>query len=422
MNPQSLLLILIVLVSFGFVLSRILDYLNLKNMKEVVPDALKDLYDEEEYKRSQQYQREKSRVGLWQSLIGFLVIMAMLILGGFAWLDTWIAGFVSKSLWHSLLFFAALGLGSAVLSLPFGVYNTFVTEERYGFNRTTAKTFILDLLKSALLAVILGGGILALVIWIFDVSGQWFWLLAWGVLTLFSLVMSLLYSDIIVPLFNKQEPLPDGELREAIMGYAAQVDFSLKDIYVMDGSKRSSKANAYFTGFGPRRRIVLFDTLIEEHTTEELVAVLAHEAGHYKRKHVMKGMILSILQSGLMLFILSLFISPDTESARMMAASIGTLPSFHIGIIVFGILYSPLSTLTGLAMNAFARKNEYEADHFAATTYAAAPLADALKRLSVKHLSNLTPHPLYVAFNYSHPTLLQRLEALSAPADKHQDS
>jgi STE24 endopeptidase len=308
----------------------------------------------------------------------------------------------------SLIFFGILGLIVDILSTPLSVYSIFVIEEKFGFNKTSPKTFILDKLKGWLLAAIIGGGLLALIVWIYQVSGNWFWVIAWAVIAVFTVFMTMFYSNLIVPLFNKQTPLDEGTLRAAIEEFAQKTGFRLKNIFVMDGSKRSSKANAYFTGLGTKKRIVLFDTLIKDHTDEELVGVLAHEIGHYKKKHTLTGTIISLLQTGLMLYILSLFIGNPVLSQALGAQE----GSFHLGILTFGMLYSPLSLILGLIMNVVSRKNEFVADRYAGENYDPKPLKDALKKLSVSHLSNLRPHPVYVFFHYSHPPLLQRLKAL----------
>ena len=282
-------------------------------------------------------------------------------------------------------------------------------EEKFGFNKTSLKTFFLDKLKGALLAVLIGGGLLALIVWIFSATGQWFWLITWGAISGFMIFMTMFYSNLIVPLFNKQKPLEEGTLRDNIEAFATRVGFKLKDIYVIDSSKRSSKGNAYFTGLGAKKRIVLYDTIIEEHSTEELVAILAHEIGHYKKKHTIQGMLISLFQTGLMLYILSLFITRPVLSEALGAEQ----PSFHMGLVAFAMLYSPLSLVLGMFSNALSRKNEYSADRFAGENYSAPALADALKKLSVNNLSNLRPHPAYVFFYYSHPPLLKRLAALN---------
>jgi STE24 endopeptidase len=302
--------------------------------------------------------------------------------------------------------------------LPFDYYHVFVLEEKFGFNRTTVRTFILDRLKGLLLSLIIGAGLLSLIILIYESTGNYFWVIVWAVITFFMIFMSMFYSNLIVPLFNKQKPLDKGLLRDAIEQFAGKVGFKLKNIYIIDGSKRSKKANAYFTGLGMKKRIVLYDTLIQDHTIEELVAVLAHEIGHYKKKHSLMGIFLSTFQTGVMLFILSLFIRKDSTVAQALCQALSGLSgleikqSFHVGILAFGLLYSPLSFILGLIMNQISRKHEYAADRFAGINYNTVALMDALKKLSVNNLSNLRPHPAYVFFYYSHPTLLQRLHSL----------
>lgn len=408
MTAQTLFYIILIIIIADFVFERILDYLNTTRMSEVLPGELKGIYDEEKYRRSQQYLKVNKKFGMLTSSLSFVAILAMLWFGGFAWLDGTIRELTANPIWLAILFFGLLGLASDILSTPFSLYDTFVIEEKFGFNKTTLKTYFLDKLKGWLIGGLIGGGLLALVVWIYENTGQWFWLIAWGVLTAFTVFMSMFYSNLIVPLFNKQKPLEEGELRDAIETFATKVGFRLKNIYVIDGSKRSTKANAYFTGLGPKKRIVLYDTLIEKHTTEELVAVLAHEIGHYKKKHTTSGLILGIIQSGIMLYILSLFIGNPLLS-QALGAEAG---SFHLGILAFGILYSPISTILGIIMNVISRANEFAADRFAAENYSGKDLGDALKKLSVENLSNLRPHPAVVFVHYSHPPLLQRLSAI----------
>lgn len=400
--------IILAILVFDYLLERLLDYLNSRLWSNELPRELEGIYDAEKYKRSQEYTRVNTRFSILTDTISFVVMMAMLLLGGFAFLDQATWGITQHPILMALVFFGILALASDLISLPFTVYDTFVIEERFGFNRTTVKTFIFDKLKGLLLTALIGGGILSLVVWIYMATGSWFWLIAWGAITAFTLFMFLFYSNLIVPLFNKQTPLEEGELRDEIEGFANKVGFRLKNIYVIDGSKRSTKANAYFTGLGPKKRVVLYDTLIKDHTIGELVAVLAHEIGHYKKKHTLSGVIISILQTGLMLFILSLFISNPLLSEALGAET----PSFHMSVLAFALLYSPLSLTLGMITNTLSRKNEYEADRYAGEKYNAGALSDALKKLSVNNLSNLRPHPLYVFFYYSHPPLLRRLAAL----------
>ncbi len=405
---ETLFWIIIAILAFDFVLERWLDYLNTTRWNPELPEEVKGIYDEEKYQKQQRYSKTNHRFGMLTSSFSFILIMLMLFFRGFALVNGWALSVIDDQIWTALLFFAILMLASDVLTTPFSIYGTFVIEEKFGFNKTTAKTFILDKLKGWLLGAIIGGGLLALIIFIYLKTGELFWVYVWLVISGFSIFMAMFYSSLIVPLFNKQTPLEEGELKEAINAFAKKVGFKLDNIFVIDGSKRSTKANAYFTGLGKKKRIVLYDTLINDLEIPELVAVLAHEIGHYKKKHIIWSLFIGILQTGLMLFIFSLVID-SPELSRVLGVD---KPSFHIGLITFGILYSPLSSIIGIFMNVFSRKNEYQADAFAATHYEADSLASALKKLSVKNLSNLRPHPAYVFFHYSHPTLLQRIAAL----------
>ena len=409
---------ILVILFFDYFLERFLEYLNSTYWSEKLPKELEGIYDPEKYRKSQEYEKHKQKFSIITDTLTFIVMICMLVMGGFSYLDHFARHYSENSILLAFLFFGILGLASGILSLPFDIYHVFVLEEKFGFNRTTVKTFIMDRLKGLLLTVIVGGGLLALIIFIYNSTGNYFWILTWGVISFFMIFLSMFYSNLIVPLFNKQKPLEPGPLRDAIESFSTKVGFKLKNIYVIDGSKRSKKANAYFTGLGGKKRIVLFDTLIADHTTEELVAVLAHEIGHYKKKHTVYSIILSLLQTGLMLFILSLFIRKDSSLAQSLCQSLSGFSglevkqSFHLGILAFGILYSPLSLILGLFMNMFSRKNEYAADRFAGENYQPDSLMDALKKLSVNNLSNLRPHPAFVFFYYSHPPLLQRLAAL----------
>ncbi|MCX6248204.1 MAG: M48 family metallopeptidase [Bacteroidetes bacterium] len=410
--------IILGILLLDYLVERILDWLNSTYWSDRLPEELEGIYDQEKYSRSQRYERIKQKFSLILSTLTFLIMLVMLMAGGFGWVDAGIRHFTNHPIPAALLFFGILGLGSSLLSMPFLVYHVFVIEEKFGFNRTTVKTFILDHIKGLLLSIVLGGGLISLIIFIYESTGNWFWLIVWGVMTFFMIFISMFYSNLIVPLFNKQTPLDPGPLRDAIEMFATKVGFKLKNIYIIDGSKRSKKANAYFTGLGMKKRIVLYDTLIQDHTVEELVAILAHEIGHYKKKHTLMGILLSTLQTGIMLFILSLFIRKDSALANSLCQALSGLSgiaikqSFHIGVLAFGLLYSPLSFFIGLVMNRISRKHEYAADRFAGLQYDPVALMNALKKLSVNNLSNLRPHPAYVFFYYSHPTLLQRLKAL----------
>jgi STE24 endopeptidase len=405
---NTIFFVIIAVLVFGYLLEQVLDLLNLKHTVTSLPEELGGIYDAEEYRKSQLYKRDNTRFSFVTSTLSLAVITVVLITGGFGWLDRWVSGFITSYILHVLLFFGLLALAADILATPFALYSTFVIEERYGFNRTTPKTFLLDKLKGWLLGLVIGGGLLALVTWIYMRTGSWFWLVVLGVTTLFSLFMTMFYSNLIVPLFNKQTPLEEGSLRARIEAFAKGVKFRLDNIFVMDGSKRSSKANAYFTGLGPKKRIVLFDTLIKDLNEEEIVAVLAHEVGHYKKRHTLSGLLLSFLQTALTLYLFSLFVGEDSFAVALG----GTEASFHLGLIAFGILYSPISTLLGIGSNLFSRMNEYQADRYARQHYGGEQLISSLKLLSRKSLSNLTPHPAYVFVHYSHPTLLQRIRAL----------
>jgi STE24 endopeptidase len=405
---QTLFYLIIAFVIGEYIFSTVLEYINGRNKSETLPERLKGIYDEEKYKKSQQYDQEKTRVGLISGTLSTAIIVVFLFTGGFAWLDGLLSQVTEHYILLPLLYFGVLFLASDIIGLPFSVYNTFVIEEKYGFNRTTAGTFLLDKLKGYLLTALIGGGIMALLIVIYHAIPHLFWLIGWVLVTVFSLFFATFYTSIIVPMFNKLEPLPDGELRQGIEDFADKVDFPLKNIYVMDSSKRSTKSNAFFSGMGKQKSIVLFDTLIEKHETEELVAVLAHEVGHYKKKHIQKSMILSAMQTGIIFLLLDFVLGSPAIAGALGASE----PSFHINLIAFGLLFSPVSTIIGIGMNMFSRKNEYEADAFAAKNYSGAPLQDALKKLSVDNLSDLEPHPFYVFIHYSHPPVLDRLKEL----------
>ncbi len=403
---------IVIIFILEFLFERLLSYLNQRNWTAVLPKEFKGIYDQEKYQTAMDYSKANSKVGIISSLLSFVIILLALFLGWFSMLDSVVNQWFEGSIFRALAFFGILGVASSVMSLPFSIYSTFVIEERFGFNKTNAKTFILDLLKGALLSAVLGGIILSVIVFLYLKLGTSFWWAAWLVVAGFMLFMTMFYSNIIVPLFNKQTPLEDGELRTAISNFSTKVGFKLDNIYVIDGSKRSTKANAYFTGLWAKKRIVLYDTLIKDHTTEELVAVLAHEIGHYKKKHTRTSLILGLLQTGLLLFLLSLFIAPGGEIAQAAADALGVQPSFQIGVLVFGILFAPISTILGIFMNIISRKNEYEADAFARDYYSGEQLSQALIKMSVNHLSNLNPHPAFVFVNYSHPPLMARLKGL----------
>jgi len=408
MTANTLFIIILTIFIAEFIFGRYLSFLNIKSSKNPIPDVLKDIYDNEKYAKQQDYFRTNSKFGMITQTFSFVIMLVMLLFGGFAWLDGIVRTWNLPEIWASIVFFGILYFANDLLTLPFDIYDTFVIEQRFEFNKTTPKTFILDKLKGYALAIIIGGGLLYLIIFIYNLTPDYFWLLAWGAITIFGLFMNLFYSDIIVPLFNKQTPLQEGELRDAIEKFASKVKFNLKNIYTIDGSKRSTKANAYFTGMFGKKRIVLYDTLIEKMTTDEIVAVLSHEIGHYKHKHTLKSMMLS-LPSNLLLFVLLGIILKNTLFAQALGCNI---PSFHINILTFGILYTPVSMILDIASNMLSRKFEYQADNFTKTYSFANQLISSLKKLSADSLSNLTPNSLVVFINYSHPTLYQRINNL----------
>jgi STE24 endopeptidase len=408
MQPTTLLLLLLAIVGIDYLLNLGLDYLNLRNQKTEVPKEMEGYYDSEKYAKALNYQRVNGRFGFLTGLVSVVLSIGMLSLGGFGWVDAWVRSWVVGELWISLVFFGVLFLASDILTIPFQWYRTFVIEEKFGFNRTTVGTFITDKLKGYVLTFLLGGALLGSLLWLLEHLGPMFWLYFLGVAAGFIFLANFFYTTLILPLFNKLSPLQNGELREAIENYAREINFPLTNIFIMDGSKRSGKSNAFFTGWGRQKKIVLFDTLVDNHTTEELVAVLAHEVGHYKKKHIQSGYLLSLVQIGLTLWVMGLVIFNENLSLALGAEGL----SFHINLIAFGILFSPISHISGLLMNIISRKNEFEADAYAAQTFGADPLKNALKKLSTDNLSPLYPHPAYVFVHYSHPPLLERLRHL----------
>ncbi|MBK3517830.1 M48 family metallopeptidase [Carboxylicivirga marina] len=409
MNAELIFYIIIAIITWQFLFDQWLDYLNHKNVKDKIPQELEGVYDEDKYRKQQEYKKANYSFGLLSEVLSFVIMIAMLALGGFALINGWVTELSGNATFQSLLFFAIIGLGSSVISLPFSIYGTFVIEERFGFNKTTPLTFILDLFKSMLLSVLIGGPLMALVIWLYSIAGELFWLYAWLVISGFTIFMTMFYTTLILPLFNKQTPLEQGELRDAIEAFSLKAGFKLDNVYVMDGSKRSTKANAFFSGLGARKRIVLYDTLIKDLDIEEIVAVLAHEVGHYKLKHTLWGTITGVLQMGIILFIFGLVVGSPLLSQALGVAE----PNFHIGILAFGILYTPVSFIAGIFMTILSRKNEYAADAYANDFGLGKALISGLKTISSNALSNLTPHPLFVFFHYSHPPLVQRIRAIN---------
>ncbi|MFK5954392.1 MAG: M48 family metallopeptidase [Desulfobacterium sp.] len=400
--------IIIGILIFDYALERLLDHLNASRMGQPIPNALTGLYDPDKYDKQQRYQKTNTQFSLISASFSLVVVLVFFFVSGFAHVHSFAAGITGNPILQCLIFFGMLMLAQDILGLPFQLYQTFVIEEKFGFNKITWKLFVGDKIKGGVLTAVLGGSILSLITWFYYRTTDMFWIYAWLMVAGISLFFTVFYSNLIVPLFNKQTKLEDGPLKTAIEDFAGNVSFPVKDIYMLDGSKRSTKANAYFTGLGSKKRIVLFDTLINDLTTDEVVAVLAHEIGHYKKKHTLQGIVISILQMGLIFYLLSLFLG-EAVFSRALGVDAAV---FHMGLITFAMLYSPVSTVTGLIMNIWSRKNEYQADAFASRNFSGKALSDALKKLSINNLSNLTPHPAYVFFYYSHPSLHQRILAM----------
>lgn len=405
---EILFILILSLVISGFIFSQVAGYLNHKARYSPIPEILNGVYTEERYRQYLDYKRTNYRFGLILSWLSFVITIVMLW-GGFVMVDNFVRELSDSPILQALLFFGLIGLAADLLSTPFDIYSTFVIEQKFGFNKTTPATYVKDKLKSWLLAIFIGGGLLSLIVWLYMLLGSSFWWLAWIVITAFSLFFTLFYSTLIVPLFNKQTPLQEGILRDKLNELAKKTGFRLSDIFVIDGSKRSTRANAYFAGFGTKRRIVLYDTLIQKQTPEQITAVLAHEIGHYTKKHTIKSLFLSIVQTGVTLFLFSIIVGNPVIYQAL--GSTGT--GFHLGLIIFFILYSPFSSAISVLMNYISRKYEYQADRFAARNAEPSAMISALKLLASDNLSDLTPHPWYVFFNYSHPPLKQRLERIS---------
>ena len=418
MAPEVWFLIIMGLVIFNYLFSNILDYLNHKNWKDEIPSELKDFYDKKKYKQAKQYAISKNKIGLLSSTTSFLLVVSLLVFNGYGYIDQLVNSFslnlflpfeINNSFIESGIFFLILFTLNLIISIPFSYYNTFVIEENFGFNKTSKSTFFFDIIKSSMLSILIGGFLLFLALYLFDSLNDGFWLYLWIGLSLLMVFINMFYADLIVPIFNKLTPLENGELRKKIENYSKKVGYLLKNIYVIDGSKRSTKANAFFSGLGPRKTIALYDTLIEKHSENELVAVLAHEVGHFKKKHVFSGLLMSVIQIGVMTFFFELCLKLPEISQALGGSDV----SFHLGLIGFTIIFSPISMMSGILMNYISRKNEFEADSYAKETYNGDDLSLALKKLSVDSLSNIYPHPLYVFFHYSHPPLIKRLRALN---------
>ena len=409
MEPSTLFNILITILLIKFVIDSVLNHLNAKNFNDTLPNDVSDVYEINEYQKSQTYKKTNHNFSKITSLFSLITTLLFFFFNGFSIVDEIARGFSNNIIIITLIFFGIIIIGSDIISIPFSLYKTFVIEEKFGFNKSTKKLFFLDKIKGLLMTIILGGSILSIITWFYEFTGNYFWIYTWLLITTFSVFLNMFYSKLIVPLFNEQTILEEGDLKNEIVKYVNSVGFKANNIYVLNGSKRSTKANAYFSGFGNQKRITLYDTLINDLENNEIVAVLAHEVGHYKRKHILYNLTSSIILTGFALFVLSLFIKTPLLSLALGVSH----PSFHIGLIAFGILYSPVSQILGVFMNYMSRKFEYQADNYAKNTFSASPLISSLKKLSKNSLSNLTPHYLYVFFHFSHPTLLDRIKNLN---------
>ena len=409
---QTILYLIIAFILFEFILSKVLSWLNLQSWNNPLPGEVKDLYDAKKYAEARDYAVANFKSGMVSSTLSLVITLAFLWFKGFAWVDDLARGISPSPILQALIFFGIIGAASSIIALPFDLYNTFVVEEKFGFNKVTPKLFVLDKLKEIALAIVVGGAIIALLTFLFGLLGNKFWIAAWVIVAGISIFIAMFYTAVLLPIFNKLTPLGGGELRASIEKYSSQVNFPLTNIFVMDGSKRSTKGNAFFSGLGSKKNIVLYDNLVNEMNTNEITAVLAHEVGHYKKNHILQSILISVVQMGIMFFIFG-WLAGNPVMAEVLGAKQN---SFHLSLVTFSLIYAPISMIIGLFMNLFSRKNEYEADAYAKETYGANPLVTALKKLSVNHLSNLQPHPAFVFFNYSHPTLLQRMRALNAPS------
>ena len=410
MTSQNWLIILLILIAFNYIFSTLLEYINDRNWKDAIPKSLRDFYKKDKYLKAKNYKKINGKLSFFSSTISFLITISLLFFGIYGKVSDYFMINYQNIFIQSSLFFISFYVLNQIVSIPFQYYSTFSIEAKFGFNKTTLKTFVLDKMKGMFLTLIIGGVLLYVAILLYSKINNGFWIYLWLGLSIFTLLIQMFYTTLIVPLFNKLTPLENGSLKNKIENYSKKIGYSLSNIFVIDGSKRSTKANAFFSGIGPKKTIALFDTLLENHTEEELVAVLAHEVGHYKKNHVFQGLVLTIIQIGLMTYLLELCLN----NSELINSLGGEITSFHLGLIVFSMLFSPIGLLIGVFMNILSRKNEYEADKFAKETYNGEDLELALKKLSVDNLSNIYPHPFYVFVHYSHPPLIKRLEALNS--------
>ncbi len=414
MTATTLAMLIVIALFLLWKLDFVATLLTLKNLRPELPTEFADVWDQEKYAKSQAYERDGAKFGIISSIVSLAILLAFWFAGGFGWLDSWVRSFGFGEIVTGLFYMGSLFLASTLLSLPFDIYHTFVHEEKYGFNKTTPATFAGDQIKSLILGALLGIPLIALILWLFQTVPN-AWIYAWAAVTVLSLLLTFLAPSLILPLFNKFTPMEDGELKSAIEAMAKKCDFPLVGLFVIDGSKRSTKSNAFFTGFGKLKKIALYDTLIESQSTEELVGVLAHEIGHFKKKHIIQRIVLSVVQTALIFFLLGLVTSPDSAFAQILFEAFRVEQiSIYVGLVIFFILFKPFSRLISIGLSMLSRKHEFEADDYAKTVQGTPEhLSMALKKLSRNNLSNLTPHPLEVFLHHSHPPVLQRLAALN---------
>ena len=402
--------IIIFAIIIEYLFSSISSILDIKNITPTIPSDFKKAYDQEKYILSQDYLKARTKFGLFSSTFSLILIMIVIHSDIFGLLDQFVRGQSDSYILQGLLFIGIIYFFQDIISLPFSIYHTFVIEERFGFNKTTLNLFIIDKIKGYAIFIVLGSIVITPILYFFHVYGDIGWLIAWSILTAFMIAVQPLFVHVIAPMFNKFTPLEEGELRSAIEKYTAKVNFPLARIDIMDGSKRSAHSNAYFTGFGKSRRIAIFDTLVEKHSTNEIVSVVAHEVGHYKLKHVLQGTILGIIETGIMLFAFNLIMN-DISLFQVFGVS---QLSVHAGIVFYSMLYAPVSMFTSIVTTAISRKNEYEADKYSYdTTNNREALVSMLIGLSANNLSHLTPHPLKVFLSYSHPPVVDRIKAVN---------